>query len=62
MRCLPSSRGGARLGAAGAARRAALPTLANPLHLSATPVRYGRASPALDGDRDSVLRDWLGQG
>lgn len=39
-----------------------LPTLANPLHLSATPVRYGRASPALDGDRCAVLRDWLGQG
>lgn len=39
-----------------------LPTLANPLHLSATPVRYGRASPALDGDRAAVLRDWLGQG
>ncbi len=38
-----------------------LPTLANPLHLSATPVCYGRASPALDGDRDTVLRDWLGQ-
>lgn len=39
-----------------------LPTLANPLHLSATPVRYGCASPALDGDRCAVLRDWLGQG
>lgn len=39
-----------------------LPTLANPLHLSATPVCYGRASPALDADRAEVLRDWLGQG
>ena len=34
--------------------------LGNPLKLSATPADTSRAPPALDADRDEVLRDWLG--
>lgn len=34
--------------------------IANPIRLSATPVRYHRPPPRLDADADAVLVDWLG--
>ena len=36
------------------------PMLGNPLHLSATPIEYHRAPPALGADTSEVLRTWLG--
>jgi crotonobetainyl-CoA:carnitine CoA-transferase CaiB-like acyl-CoA transferase len=39
---------------------AALPTVANPVRFSATPVSYAIAPPLLGADTDAVLRDWLG--
>ncbi|BDA85346.1 CoA transferase [Aureimonas sp. SA4125] len=38
----------------------AVSLVASPLRLSATPVRYDRAPPALGADTADVLRDWLG--
>jgi crotonobetainyl-CoA:carnitine CoA-transferase CaiB-like acyl-CoA transferase len=38
-----------------------VPTVRNPMRLSATPARYDLAPPALDADGDAV-RDWLGMG
>lgn len=38
----------------------AVPTVANPIRLSATPVRYTLAPPLLDEQGAEVLADWLG--
>jgi crotonobetainyl-CoA:carnitine CoA-transferase CaiB-like acyl-CoA transferase len=38
-----------------------VPLVANPIRLSATPVRYDRSPPVLDEQRHEVLRDWLGR-
>ena len=38
-----------------------VPTVRNPIWLSATPVRYDLPPPALDSHGDAV-RDWLGAG
>lgn len=35
-------------------------TPANPIHFSATPVRYDRPPPRVDEHRAEILRDWLG--
>jgi crotonobetainyl-CoA:carnitine CoA-transferase CaiB-like acyl-CoA transferase len=35
--------------------------IANPIRLSATPIRYDRAPPRLDADADDILADWLGE-
>ena len=37
-----------------------VPTVANPVDFSATPVRYDRAAPLLGEHTDEVLREWLG--
>jgi len=37
-----------------------VPTVANPVHLGSTPVRYDRAPPLLGEHTDEVLREWLG--
>jgi crotonobetainyl-CoA:carnitine CoA-transferase CaiB-like acyl-CoA transferase len=37
----------------------AVPLVANPIRLSATPVGYHRAPPGLGQDTDEVLHDWL---
>ncbi|HNP36446.1 MAG TPA: CaiB/BaiF CoA-transferase family protein [Woeseiaceae bacterium] len=37
-----------------------LPTVANPVRFSATPVRYGSAPPLLGQHTDEVLQEWLG--
>ncbi len=39
-----------------------VPGVANPIRLSATPVRYQSAPPRLGEHGDAVLRDWLGEG
>jgi crotonobetainyl-CoA:carnitine CoA-transferase CaiB-like acyl-CoA transferase len=39
---------------------AALPTVANPVRFSATPVSHDVAPPLLGADTEAVLRDWLG--
>jgi formyl-CoA transferase len=39
---------------------AALPTVANPIRFSATPVQYERAPPLLGQHTDEVLAEWLG--
>jgi crotonobetainyl-CoA:carnitine CoA-transferase CaiB-like acyl-CoA transferase len=36
------------------------PSVASPIRLSATPVEYARAAPALGADTDAVLGEWLG--
>jgi crotonobetainyl-CoA:carnitine CoA-transferase CaiB-like acyl-CoA transferase len=38
----------------------ALPTVANPVGFSRTPVEYGAAPPMLGEHTESILRDWLG--
>ncbi len=43
-------------------RAGTLRFIANPLRLSDTPVRYGRAPPHLGEHGAEVLRDWLGAG
>jgi crotonobetainyl-CoA:carnitine CoA-transferase CaiB-like acyl-CoA transferase len=40
---------------------ATVPLVASPLWLSATPVTYRQAPPALDADRAAVLQGWLGE-
>jgi len=37
-----------------------VPTVANPIELSGTPVQYGHAPPLLGEHTDEVLREWLG--
>ena len=37
-----------------------VPTVANPIDLSDTPIRYDRAPPLLGEHTDEVLREWLG--
>ena len=37
-----------------------VPTIANPVNLESTPVRYGRAPPLLGEHTEEVLREWLG--
>ncbi|HEX5788240.1 MAG TPA: CaiB/BaiF CoA-transferase family protein [Woeseiaceae bacterium] len=37
-----------------------LPTVANPVRFSGTPVRYSAAPPLLGADTDAVLQEWLG--
>jgi crotonobetainyl-CoA:carnitine CoA-transferase CaiB-like acyl-CoA transferase len=37
-----------------------LPTVANPIRFSASPVDYGRAPPLLGEHTGEVLADWLG--
>lgn len=37
-----------------------VPLVANPIHLSATPVQYRQAPPLLGEHTDEVLADWLG--
>ena len=39
---------------------AAIPMVASPLRLSATPVSYRSPPPGLDRDRTTILQDWLG--
>jgi crotonobetainyl-CoA:carnitine CoA-transferase CaiB-like acyl-CoA transferase len=39
-----------------------VPMVANPIRMSKTPVRYDKAPPLLDQDRDAVIRRWLGAG
>jgi crotonobetainyl-CoA:carnitine CoA-transferase CaiB-like acyl-CoA transferase len=41
-------------------RENALPHVANPIKLSASPVGAYRDAPALGADTDSVLSSWLG--
>ena len=38
----------------------ALPTVANPVRFSETPVQYNQAPPLLGQHTDEVLVDWLG--
>jgi crotonobetainyl-CoA:carnitine CoA-transferase CaiB-like acyl-CoA transferase len=37
-----------------------VPTVANPIDLSGTPVQYNQAPPLLGEHTDEVLREWLG--